>query len=392
MKWQSFLFLASILLFSSVLLSAGALQPTTVISSFGEIQTSAYLNALDASKLQIAKIYPGGGSVLAFIEDKMGTIDAKREILEYVVNRMHVDAIMIGWRRQPVEWDSRDQLESPLNSGKLNPSYIKHLDEWVGLAKEYKVYVIFEEWFSPMEAKARGEWAGFDDWTFHEHWANFYKVLAAHFAGNSTVAGFISAEDVVYPGDPYPYPTSGSPELNDLWNQVQTKLSMAIHAGDPNFNFIASPMIDWSGGIYTLGSKAIYPNAWQPLNDTNPHVLYRVMWNPKNSIKTSTLYPFDDTAWIRDHTGSSLLDGAINWHQETGLPITVECLVSWEGDVWVWDSAGLQWLRDFLIVMKNEGIGLNMGSYDFSSDVYTTHDAAGNERSWVQVYSEVVNS
>jgi hypothetical protein len=397
MKWRGSLVLAAILVCSVALASAGS-QGASTILNFGSIQTPAYLSALDASKLQIAKIYPGGGSILAVIEDKMGTLDTKRQILDYAVDRMHVNAVMIGWRRQPV-WegsDSRDQLEIPLNSGKLNPSYIKHLDEWVSLAKEYKVYVVFEEWFSPMRATGRGQWTGFNDSTFQDRWANFYKVLGTYFRGNTSIAGFIPGEEVLADGDSYPYPISGSADFNELWNQVMTKLSKALHEGDPNFNFIAIPTVDWDAGIYTLGSKAIYPNAWQPLNDTNPHVLYRVMSNPRNSIKASTLYPFDDLVWIRDHYGSSLLDGGINWHRETGLPIILECLVEWRateaGGVWVWDTAGLQWLRDFLAAMKNEGIGLNMGEYWNESEPYGTHDSLGNERTWVQVYSEAAYS
>ena len=389
-KWS--LLFTSILLLAIISSTRGSLKTTAQISSFGEIQTSEYLSALDAASLHVAKIYPGAGSFLAFIEDRMGNIDAKRQILDYVVDRLRVDAIMIGWRRQPIEWDPRDQLESPLNSGKLNPLYIKHLDEWVRLAEEYKIYIIFQEWFSPMRAKERGQWTGFDDWMFHEHWANFYRVLATHFRGNTSIAGFSPGEEVVAEGDSYPYPISGSREFNYLWNRVMTKISRALHDGDPNFNFIAVPTVDWSAGVFTLGSKAIYPNAWQPLNDSNSHVIYRVMWFPKNEIKKSTLYPFDDNVWINDHKGSSFLEGVVNFRTETGLPVLVECLVEWretEGEgPWIWDNAGLQWLADFLASTNNEGIGFNVGTYGSGSHPYVTHDDSGNERPWVQVYGE----
>jgi hypothetical protein len=168
-----------------------------------------------------------------------------------------------------------------------------------------------------------------------------------------------------------------------------TNLSIALHEGDPNFNFIAQPTLDWDGGGFTLGSKAMYPNAWQPLLDPNAHVLYRVMWNPANMIKsnvTNSYYPFN----------RALFNGAVNWHRETGLPITIECLVEWRaeeaGGVWVWDNQAFQWMRDFLVAMKNEGIGLNVGEYWNGSEPYTTHDKLGNERTWVQVYSDAVVS
>lgn len=347
-----------------------------------------YLSASDASKLHIVKVYPGGGSFLVVIEGAWGTLELKRAIVEWCIANEHAQCLMIGWRRQLVTTpgvDNRDQAElgwttgSP--TGQLNSAYITHLDQWVQLAEEYGIYIMFEEWFDHTY-NWRGMWDTPADATFIANWIRFYRAFAGHFAGHSNITGFVTAEDCLWGDEPWPYPTSGGAQFAAVWNNIETQLSKAIHAADPNFNTIASPNLDWGGGGYTLGSKSMF-NTWQPLADPNPHILYRVMWNPGNEIKTDPLYPYEPT----------MANGAVNWHKETGHAICIECLVNWRpGQVWVWDAAGLQWLRDLLQKLSQDGIGLNFGELNWPSpDIpYVVWKTATEMWPWVAVYAEVV--
>jgi hypothetical protein len=340
----------------------------------------SYLSAHDAARMRIARVYPGAGSTLSFMTGVMGTSALKENIVKFALNQLHVNALMIAWRRQYTNSDPGYQAEAPLNSANLNPTYIAQLDQWVTLSKQYGFYIIFDEWFSPMLAKSLGEWTGFSDATFQQHWQTFYYVLAKHFAGNSTIAGFLCCEDVVQ-NDTWPYADSGSASFNTLWNAKMTNMSLAIHQADSNFNYVAEVTIDWSGGFYTLGSKAMYPNAWHPLADTNQHVLYRAQWNPTNAIKSASnnpYYPYD----------GGLTNGGANWINQTGLPFTMA--VELNTTDWTWDSAAYTWETGVLNKLNANGIGVDFCTYD--NQTATDHnpnalfDQYGNELQWGIVY------
>jgi hypothetical protein len=343
-----------------------------------------YLSAHGVTGLRILFPYYVSGSVLFWMKGVWGTSSLKANVVKFALNNIHVNAIVIQWRRHNVTWDNEWQAEAPTDSGNLNPTYIAQLDQWVTLSKQYGFYIIFDESFSPLLARSNGLWTGFNDTVFQQHWQNFYYVLAKHFAGNTTIAGFLCCEDVVQ-NNTYPYTDSGSASFNNLWNQKMTNLSLAVHQADPNFNFISEVTVDWRGGGYTLGSKAIYPNAWQPLTDPSPHVLYRAQWNLYNTIKDPTknpYYPYD----------SSLANGGANWIKETSLPFitAVELGKNNTAGDWVWDSAAFQWEIDVLAKLKADGIGVNFCNYE--NQTATDHnpnalfDQYGNELEWGIVY------
>lgn len=272
---------------------------------------------------------------------------------------------------------------------------IKHLLEWVEATKEKGVTMFLQQWdgYSPLHQPQI-----MTDTALRDSWVTFWGNMTAHFSGKENVVIGPLVEDVVY-DEPWPYPTTGSASFNTFWRDLMTRIVKAIRTVDSRLPFCCAPTGDWSGGMWTLGSKAYYPNAFQPLDEDN--IVYRVMWNPRNSIKTSSLYPFDDTASFPDHTGSSLLEGAVNFREETGLSITLETLVNWRApDPWIWDATALQWLRDFVPALHAKRVGLgNFGCYAFSDTIpYCSHklgkpitiNPSTPEWSWVQVYKDAV--
>jgi len=310
-----------------------------------------------------------------------GTYSQKTNIIKFVLNNLHGNALMIHWRRQNTSSDSEWQAEAPLNGGNLNPTYVEQLDQWVTLSKQYGFYIIFDEWFSPMLAQQSGQWTGFNDTVFQQHWQNFYHAFARHFAGNTTIAGFLCCEDVVQ-NDTYPYSDSGSVSFNSLWNSKMTNLSLAVHQADSSLNFIAEVTLDWDGGGYTLGSRALYANAWQPLKDTNPHVLYRTQWNPHSNVtqnSSNPYYPYD----------GGLANGGANWINETGLPFTMA--VELRAGDWVWDSAAFTWETNVLSKLTANGIGVDFCTYDNRDSTdpnpNALFDQYGNELQWGIVYA-----
>ncbi len=342
-----------------------------------------YLSAHDAAQLRIARVYPGDGSVLSWMEAAEGTIALKQNIVNTAIGAMHQNALMIHWRRQNVSWDPECQAECPLSSGELNPTYMAQLDQWVTLSKQDGFYIIFDEWWSPMLAQSDGQWTGFNDSAFQQHWQNFYHAFAKHFAGNTTIAGFLCCEDVVE-NDTWPYTDSGSAAFNQLWSAKQTNVSMAVHQADSNLNYFAEVTIDWQGGSYTMGSRAMYPDAWIPLSDPDStHVGYRAQWMPNQSImnpKTNPYYPYDD----------GLVNGGANWINQTRLPFMTEFLPNLASN-WVWNSTSFTWETNFLTRTYKSGIGVDFCNYDndtsTAQEPCSLFDQNGNELQWGIVYA-----
>lgn len=274
-----------------------------------------------------------------------------------------------------------------------NDPVIKHMLEWAEATKQKGMTVFFADWQSGMTIP-------YEDEAWIDAWADFWKKFTVHFKGKTHVVMGSPCEDVVYPGEAWPYPTTGSEWFNTLWKEIMTKIAKAVHSVDPAIPFCMDVTGDWGGGCYTLGSQAYYPNAFQPLDE--PNVIYRTMWNPPNQIKTSSLYPFDDSGSFPDDYGSGMLRGLVNFHQETGLPVTMELLVEYRDgfDVFEWDSAGLQWVKDIVSAFKGYGVGItNFGTYACSDTVvYCSHkgglpitlDPETPEWPWVEIYKESI--
>lgn len=313
-----------------------------------------------------------------------GTMTLKQNIVNMAIGSMQQNALMIHWTRQNATWDNECQVECPQDSGSLNPAYMTQLDQWVTLSKQDGFYIIFDEWFSPMLAKSNGYWTGFNDTTFQNHWQTTYHTLAKHFSGNTTIAGFLCCEDAVE-NDTWPYTDSGSSAFNQLWSSKMTGLSEAVHQADPKFNFFTEVTIDWDAGAYTMGSRAMYPNAWIPLSDPDSsHVGYRAQWSPTISIvnpKTNPYYPYD----------TRLVNGGYNWVNQTGLPFITEFLPTTASN-WSWNSTVFTWETSFLSKTYRQGIGVDFCNYVNDTTTEQTpcslFDPNGNELQWGIVYTD----
>ncbi|MGA7293589.1 MAG: glycoside hydrolase family 5 protein, partial [Terriglobales bacterium] len=263
----------------------------------------------------------------------------------------------------------------------ISPEYLGYLDAAVKMILDHNLAVIIDL-HPESDFKAR---LAKDD-SFVERFADFWRVLAAHYSTWDADRVFLEVMN--------------EPEFNDpyRWIGVQTKLAATIRQGAPTLTILAAGA-RWSDDDDLVFEEPLHdPNVIYNFHFYEPHIFthqgatwgaYSWHWlrglqypsNPESAERVAALVPnaVDRLPVIRygyDHWDAARIEAemkqAAEWAHQRGVPLVCNEFGVYRDYADPRDRDA--WLRDVRTALERNGIGWTMWDYSGSFGVVTKND------------------